>query len=114
MKLIKNYRGENLNKKMNMISFFYKSSHIEFTDDNGNLNEMITSFEQVQFETIKNDSEFLLEQLECLNENFKNGYQICDSEKNVFAMNVYWLTKIGIIESDEFNGMMIITEQLRI
>jgi hypothetical protein len=68
------------------------------------------SFEQVQVEIIKNDTEFLLEQLECLNENFQNGFQFSELEKNVFAMNVYWLTKIGIIENNEFNGMMILTE----
>jgi hypothetical protein len=110
MKLIKNYRGENLNEKVYDLRFFYKNSMVQFIDENGNLNNMICSFEQVQVEIIKNDTEFLLEQLECLNENFQNGFQFSELEKNVFAMNVYWLTKIGIIENNEFNGMMILTE----
>ena len=110
MKLIKNYRGENLNEKVYDLRFFYKNSMVQFIDENGNLNNMICSFEQVQVEIIKNDTEFLLEQLECLNENFQNGFQFSEMEKNVFAMNVYWLTKIGIIENNEFNGMMILTE----
>ena len=110
MKLIKNYRGENLNEKVYDLKFFYKNSMVQFIDENGNLNRMIYSFEQVQVEIIKNDTEFLLEQLECLNENFQNGFQFSELEKNVFAMNVYWLTKIGIIENNEFNGMMILTE----
>ena len=110
MKLIKNYRGENLNEKVYDLRFFYKNSMVQFIDENGNLNNMICSFEQVQVEIIKNDTEFLLEQLDCLNENFQNGFQFSELEKNVFAMNVYWLTKIGIIENNEFNGMMILTE----
>ena len=110
MKLIKNYRGENLNEKVYDLRFLYKNSMVQFIDENGNLNNMICSFEQVQVEIIKNDTEFLLEQLECLNENFQNGFQFSELEKNVFAMNVYWLTKIGIIENNEFNGMMILTE----
>jgi hypothetical protein len=110
MKLIMSYRGGNLNEKVCKMAFFYKNSQIIFMDDNGNLNEMISSFEQFQVETMKNDTEFLLQQLECLYEKFQNGYQFSEMENNVFAMNVYWLTKIGIIENDEFNGMMILIE----
>jgi len=110
MNIIKNYSGENLNKKVFFIGFFYKKSRVEIQDENGSLNKMINIFDQAKVETIKNNTEFLLEQLEWFNENFQNEYQFSKLEKNVFAMNVYWLTKIGIIENNEFNGMMILTE----
>ena len=110
MKLITHYRGEILNGKVYFMAFFYKKSRVELESIDGVLNKMINGFEQVQVETIRNDTDFLLEQLECFNENFQNNYQFSKSEKNVFAMNVYWLTKIGVIENNEFNGMMVLIE----
>jgi hypothetical protein len=92
------------------MGFFYKKSRVELESSDGLLNKMINAFEQVQVETIRNDTDFLLEQLECFNENFQNNYQFSKSEKNVFAMNVFWLTKIGVIENNEFNGMVILIE----
>ena len=110
MRLITNYRGEILNGKVHYMAFFYKNIRVQLQDNNGSLNKMINSFEQVQFETIQNDTEFLLKQLECFNENFQNDYQFSELENDVFVMNVYWLTKIGVIENNEFNGMMVLTE----
>lgn len=110
MKIITNYRGEILNGKVYYMGFFYKKSRVELESIDGVLNKMINAFEEAQVEKIKNNTEFLLEQLECFNENFQNNYQFSKSEKNVFAMNVYWLTKIGVIENNEFNGMMVLIE----
>ncbi len=110
MKIIKNYKGGNLNKKVCKILFKYKGSKTIVIANNGSLNEMINLFEKTDEIDILGSVEFILEQLNSFDEKFKKGCEISEFEKQCFGLNVYFSTKIGIVENNEDNGMVVFIE----
>ncbi len=110
MKIIKNYKGGNLKEKVCKILFKYKGSMTIVSANDRSLNKMITLFEKTDEVDILCNAEFILEQLGCFDEKFKNGCEISEIEKQIFGISVYFLTKSGIFDNDADNGMVVFIE----
>ncbi len=103
-----NYKGGIPNPKCEIINihFFYKHTNLGMEKDKG-LNDYINELDKVPVTTLKSDEDFLLEQLNEIKHLLESNEEITHQQKMTYMMNIYWLTKIDVIKSDEFNGMMI-------
>jgi hypothetical protein len=110
MKLITNYRGGVLDEKVCKILFKYKGSQTIVIANEVPLNEMITVLEKTDEINILGGVEFIFHQLDSFDEKYKKGCDISEYELQTFGISVYLLTKMGILDNDENNGMVLFVE----
>jgi len=111
MKKITNYRGGNLDEKVCKILFKYKGAWTKVVALEGSLNETLDLFEKTdETETVLTYVDFLLQELNSFEKKFKKGGEMSEIEKYRFGLSVYLSTKIGLIDNDENNGMVLFVE----
>lgn len=110
MKITKNYKGGNLNEKVCKVFFKYKGSMSIFNPDELSWGGMVIILEYAREVDILCNAESILKMLDSFYEKFKNGCEISEREKSNFERSVYLFTKIGLIENDEDNGMVVFTK----
>jgi hypothetical protein len=93
------------------IRFWYKGcSYIAEGNDAQEIYDYVLKVFHQHSEEYKNDTKFFIDQLDEL---IKFGYELKNNDPlwfSVFALNVFCLTKLGIIKDDEYNGMQYIYE----
>lgn len=88
--------------KTKSIDYYYKETSVNMTGDF--LPHIKTMNSKVTAKQIAEDAPFLIGQLDELIKGFSSW---TDREREIFAMNVYWLTKYGFIKDDDMNGINI-------
>lgn len=104
------YKGGFPNPKYKILTvhFFYQHTNLCLEiEGNNEMNNFIIELEKVPVTTLKSDEDFLLEQLNEIKQLLESNEEITHQQKMIYMMNIYWLTKIDVIKSDKFNGMMI-------
>ena len=110
MKIIKNYKGGNLNEKVCKVFFKYKGLMTISNPDELSWGGMVLILDYADEDDILCNAEFILKMLDSFHEKFRNGCEISELEKSNFERSVYLFTKIGLIENDEDNGMVVFTK----
>lgn len=110
MKIIKNYKGGHLNKIVCKVFFKYKGLMTISNPDESSWGAMVFRLEYADKIDILRNAEFILNMLDSFYEKSRNGCEISEREKSNFERSVYLFTKIGLIENDEDNGMVVFTK----
>lgn len=99
MKIIKNYKGGNLNEKACKILFKYKGASTMVIDDEESLNEIIELFEKTYtIETILTYVDFLLQQLNSfLKKNLKMDVKYLKMRNLVSGLVYISRQKLGLL-----------------
>lgn len=101
------YAGEPLSPyhSLERMMFFYKGIGFIASGDS-EIRRSIKAYDAVPIEQIKADASGLLNQLEIIVKEYPDG-NMPEVYQLYFCMDVYWLTKIGVIKNDEYNGMSL-------
>jgi len=98
-------------KKLVSLGFFYKGAGITINDE-AQIKELVERFEYAApfyQNAIKKDGQseidFYYSQLEQVLPILDKGIECAHQEGVIFMMNVYVLTKLGIIKDDNMNGL---------
>jgi hypothetical protein len=100
------------NRRLVILGFFYKGAGITINDEE-QIKDLVMNFEiAIPFyqDAIKREGQaeidFYYEQLEQVIPILDKGGECPHQEGTIFMMNVYVLTKLGIIKNDNMNGLL--------
>lgn len=93
------------------IGFYYKGHNIIWTEDCNNFQNFLENYFNDKYILHKKYFELYFRQLEqIINDEVKQIDMYNSKSKIVFILNVYVLTKMNLIENNEYNGLLYVTE----